>query len=144
VNILVSGNSGLTVASLAALGARRISVGSALSRAAWGGFIRAATAIAEKGSFEGLEEAASFAELNSVFGAGQFPSGWPRNSSNRKSLSRIGCLCRRGLAFHGAVEFDPALCHRLGREVLQVGLISIFNEILPEGVIRNSTGEGIS
>jgi 2-methylisocitrate lyase-like PEP mutase family enzyme len=70
LNVLVSGNSGLTVAGLSGLGVRRISVGSALSRAAWGSFIRAAKAIAEKGSFEGLEGAAPFAELNSVFGAG--------------------------------------------------------------------------
>ncbi|HVO49882.1 MAG TPA: isocitrate lyase/phosphoenolpyruvate mutase family protein [Thermoanaerobaculia bacterium] len=55
---------------LAALGVRRISVGSALARAAWGGFMRAARGIAETGSFEGLEGAASFAELNALFGDG--------------------------------------------------------------------------
>jgi len=69
VNALVMDNSGLTVAGLRQLGVRRISVGSALARAAWGSFIRAARAIAEEGSFEGLEGAASFAELNSVFSA---------------------------------------------------------------------------
>ena len=69
VNALVSANVGLTVEDLAELGVRRISVGSALARAAWGGFIRAATAIAEKGSFEGLEGATSFAELERVFAA---------------------------------------------------------------------------
>jgi 2-methylisocitrate lyase-like PEP mutase family enzyme len=67
VNALVSANLGLNVAELADIGVRRISVGSALARAAWGGFIRAAKAIAEKGSFEGFDGAASFAELNAVF-----------------------------------------------------------------------------
>jgi 2-methylisocitrate lyase-like PEP mutase family enzyme len=51
---------------LAAIGVRRISVGSALSRAAWGGFIRAVEAIAA-GRFDTLGEAASFAQLNEAF-----------------------------------------------------------------------------
>jgi 2-methylisocitrate lyase-like PEP mutase family enzyme len=67
VNIIMSTNAGLTVADLAALGARRISVGSALARAAWGGFIGAARLIAEEGSFAGLERAAAFADLNEFF-----------------------------------------------------------------------------
>lgn len=67
VNALVSGNIGLSLNDIAALGVRRISVGSALARAAWGGFIRASKCLAEKGSFEGFDGAASFAELNKVF-----------------------------------------------------------------------------
>ncbi len=67
VNVLMSGASGLKVADLAEMGVRRISVGSALSRAAWGGFIRAAKEIAESGSFTGFEGAAPFAELNGFF-----------------------------------------------------------------------------
>jgi 2-methylisocitrate lyase-like PEP mutase family enzyme len=67
VNAIVMGDVGLTVADLAATGVRRISVGSALARTAWGAFIRAATAIAERGSFEGLAGAASFGDLNRVF-----------------------------------------------------------------------------
>lgn len=68
VNPIVMANVGLTVEDLRDLGVRRINVGSALARAAWGSFIRAAKAIAEKGSFEGLDGATSFAELNGVFG----------------------------------------------------------------------------
>ena len=67
VNVLVSSNSGLQVSDLAELGVRRISVGSALARAAWGGFIRAATQIAEEGSFAEFDGLVSFEELNSVF-----------------------------------------------------------------------------
>lgn len=67
LNAIVMASIGLTVTDLAEIGVRRISVGSALARVAWGGFIRAARAIAEKGSFEGLEGAAPFAELNTVF-----------------------------------------------------------------------------
>lgn len=67
VNVLMGWNEGLTVADLAALGARRISVGGALARTAWTGFIRAATAIAEKGSFTGFDDAVSYSELNGFF-----------------------------------------------------------------------------
>jgi len=67
VNAIVMGNFGLTVSELADLGVRRISVGSALARAAWGAFIKAAKAIMEKGSFEGFDDAAPFQLLNKVF-----------------------------------------------------------------------------
>jgi methylisocitrate lyase len=53
VNVLVSTDF-TTVADLAALGVRRISVGGALARTAWAGFIAAATEIAEHGTFAGL------------------------------------------------------------------------------------------
>jgi 2-methylisocitrate lyase-like PEP mutase family enzyme len=68
VNLLVGWPSELTVADIAALGVRRISVGGALARAAWGGFQRAAKALAQ-GRFDGFEQAASGAELNALFGA---------------------------------------------------------------------------
>ena len=67
VNILMSTNVGLDVSDLAELGVRRISVGSALARAAWSGFIRAAKAIAAEGRFTGFEGSISFAELNGFF-----------------------------------------------------------------------------
>ncbi len=67
VNVLVGANTGLKVADLAELGVRRISLGSSLARAAWTGFIRAATALATDGSFSGLDGAVPFAELNGFF-----------------------------------------------------------------------------
>ena len=67
VNILVGSNFGLKLADLAGLGVRRVSVGSALARAAWTGFIRAAKGIAEEGSFAGFDGSVSFAELNGFF-----------------------------------------------------------------------------
>jgi 2-methylisocitrate lyase-like PEP mutase family enzyme len=67
VNILMGSNYGLRVSDLAEMGVRRISVGSALARAAWTGFIHAAKAIAEEGSFKGLEGSISFAQLNGLF-----------------------------------------------------------------------------
>jgi 2-methylisocitrate lyase-like PEP mutase family enzyme len=70
VNVLMSTDTGLGVADLAALGVRRISVGSALARVAWGAFLDAAGAIARDGSFAGLREAAPFAELNELFAGG--------------------------------------------------------------------------
>ena len=68
VNILVSGfNSRLSLAQLADLGVRRISVGSGLALAAWGAFVRAAREIAADGCFEALAGGMSFAELNQLF-----------------------------------------------------------------------------
>jgi 2-methylisocitrate lyase-like PEP mutase family enzyme len=57
----------LSVARLAELGVRRISVGSALARAGWGAAMRAAKSLAETGTFDALGGAASFAELNALF-----------------------------------------------------------------------------
>jgi 2-methylisocitrate lyase-like PEP mutase family enzyme len=67
VNVLMSSNTGLRVADLAELGVRRISVGSAPARAAWGSFIRAAKLIAEEGSFAGFDGSIPFSELNDFF-----------------------------------------------------------------------------
>ena len=51
VNVLVSShNCDLSVAQPADLGVRRISVGGALARAAWGGLMRASRRIIENGS----------------------------------------------------------------------------------------------
>jgi 2-methylisocitrate lyase-like PEP mutase family enzyme len=58
---------GLTLERLRDLGVRRISVGSALARVAWGAFMRAASSIAETGTFDGLAGLAPFAELNQIF-----------------------------------------------------------------------------
>ena len=67
VNLLMSSNTGLKVADVAALGVRRISLGSSLARAAWTGFIRAATLMVHDGSFAGLEGMVSYADLNEFF-----------------------------------------------------------------------------
>jgi 2-methylisocitrate lyase-like PEP mutase family enzyme len=56
-----------TVAELAGVGVRRISVGGALARAAWNGFLEAAKEIAEKGTFSALGRAVPFAEINGRF-----------------------------------------------------------------------------
>ena len=66
VNVLVSSDF-TTVPELAALGVRRISVGGALARAAWGGFMGAAKEIAELGTFTTLAKAMPFAEINEKF-----------------------------------------------------------------------------
>ena len=70
VNLLVGAPSELTLQDIAALGVRRISVGGALARTAWGGFMRAASSIAQAGRFDGLAQAASGAELNALFRPG--------------------------------------------------------------------------
>jgi methylisocitrate lyase len=67
VNVLVSGDF-TTVAALADAGARRISVGGALARAAWNGFFRAAREIAEHGTFVELSKGVPSAEMERAFG----------------------------------------------------------------------------
>jgi len=66
VNVLV-GSDFTTVSALAQLGVRRISVGGALARAAWAGFLSAAREIAERGTFAQLGHAVPFAEINGRF-----------------------------------------------------------------------------
>ena len=67
VNLLVGATSEFTLADIAALGVRRVSVGGGLARSAWGGFMRAAKGLAEQGSFDGFAGAASGVELNGLF-----------------------------------------------------------------------------
>ena len=67
VNLLVGSTTDLTMQDISALGVRRVSVGGALARSAWGGFIRAARLIAEQGKFDGFANAASGNELNAFF-----------------------------------------------------------------------------
>ncbi len=68
VNLLIGWAGELTVADAAALGVRRISVGGALARSAWGGFMRTAKLIADQGKFDGFTSAMSGYELNKLFG----------------------------------------------------------------------------
>jgi 2-methylisocitrate lyase-like PEP mutase family enzyme len=67
VNVLV-GSDYTTFAELADAGVRRISVGGALARAAWTGFVGAAREIAEQGTFTKLGRALSGVEINGLFG----------------------------------------------------------------------------
>jgi 2-methylisocitrate lyase-like PEP mutase family enzyme len=66
VNLLVGFPSELTLRDIEALGARRVSVGGALARTAWGGFMRAARMIATDGKFDGFAGAAAGAELDAL------------------------------------------------------------------------------
>jgi methylisocitrate lyase len=66
VNVLM-GSEFATVSELTDLGVRRISVGGALARAAWTGFLEAAREIAQEGRFSRLGKAVPFAEINGAF-----------------------------------------------------------------------------
>jgi 2-methylisocitrate lyase-like PEP mutase family enzyme len=66
-NILIGGPSGLTMKDAAELGARRVSVGGAFARAAWGGFIRSAKELIDCGTFDELANAASYDGLQKLF-----------------------------------------------------------------------------
>jgi 2-methylisocitrate lyase-like PEP mutase family enzyme len=67
VNLLMGWPGDLTLQQIAALGVRRVSVGGALARSAWGGFIRAAKLIMEQGRFDGFADAASGMDLDAFF-----------------------------------------------------------------------------
>jgi 2-methylisocitrate lyase-like PEP mutase family enzyme len=58
-----------SVAELAAAGVKRISVGSALCRAAYGALFRAAREIRERGTFEWANDAVPFAEIDALMPA---------------------------------------------------------------------------
>ncbi len=65
VNVLAGPS--LTVADLAALGVRRVSVGSALARAALTGFLAAAREMRGRGTFSYAQSAVSYRDVNALF-----------------------------------------------------------------------------
>jgi 2-methylisocitrate lyase-like PEP mutase family enzyme len=68
VNVLMGlGGVTLSVADLCECGVKRISVGSSLARAAWGGFYRAAREIHTSGTFSYAQDALPFDQLNTLF-----------------------------------------------------------------------------
>jgi len=66
VNVLAGNLGGLTLADLAGLGVRRVSVGGGLARSAWAGVMRVGKDLAA-GRFDALDDAASGAALNAFF-----------------------------------------------------------------------------
>jgi 2-methylisocitrate lyase-like PEP mutase family enzyme len=67
VNLLIGSVSDLSMTEIAGLGVRRVSVGGALARSAWGAFMRAAQLIARDGRFDGFKDAASGTAINELF-----------------------------------------------------------------------------
>ena len=67
VNVLARGPETPPVAELAALGVRRVSLGSQLHLVAWGALDRAARAMAEDGDFGGLAGALPFTDVDRLF-----------------------------------------------------------------------------
>ena len=66
MGLVGANNTSLTVAELAALGVRRVSLGSALSRTALGAFLRGAREVKDHGSFTFAREALPYAEANDL------------------------------------------------------------------------------
>jgi 2-methylisocitrate lyase-like PEP mutase family enzyme len=62
---------GITAAQLAAAGAKRISVGGALSRLALAAFVKAGRAMKDDGSFAWMGDMMAFADVRRMLGAGQ-------------------------------------------------------------------------
>ncbi|HYR06761.1 MAG TPA: isocitrate lyase/phosphoenolpyruvate mutase family protein, partial [Longimicrobium sp.] len=71
VNVVMGLKGGtLSVDELAELGVKRISLGSALSRAALGAFMRAAREIREHGTFQFADDAIPYAQVNALMSGG--------------------------------------------------------------------------
>jgi len=68
VNVLALGKTPFSAAELAAAGVKRISIGSGLSRAALGAFLRAVREMKEHGTFTYLGDAVPFPEINGMMG----------------------------------------------------------------------------
>ncbi|MEU9006512.1 isocitrate lyase/phosphoenolpyruvate mutase family protein [Streptomyces sp. NPDC048551] len=78
VNVLMTGALKLSVADLGDLGVRRVSTGSALSRAALGALVRAAREITESGTFDFGLDALPYADANELLApAAPAPSAPP-------------------------------------------------------------------
>lgn len=71
VNVLMGrAGQGIDLATLAAIGVKRVSVGSALARVALGAFLRAARELREHGTFGFGAGAVPYADINAMFDAG--------------------------------------------------------------------------
>ena len=67
VNLLMPANLGFTVADVAGMGVRRISVGGTLARVAWGAVIRSAKQMLDEGKFDDFATAAPHPDLMTFF-----------------------------------------------------------------------------
>ncbi|WP_411851114.1 oxaloacetate decarboxylase [Stenotrophomonas sp. LGBM10] len=67
VNLLVGSALPFTLQDIAGMGVRRVSVGGAMARTAWGGMMRASQLLKDEGRFDGFADAASGAALNQLF-----------------------------------------------------------------------------
>jgi 2-methylisocitrate lyase-like PEP mutase family enzyme len=67
VNVLVSGATEMSVADYASMGVRRLSVGGGLAVVGWDAVARAATRLADEGSFDGFLQGRPAVHLNALF-----------------------------------------------------------------------------
>ena len=70
VNVIAVTGMALNLAELSAMGVRRVSVGSALSRVALGAFLNAAKEMKESGTFGFADQTVGYGELNAMFATG--------------------------------------------------------------------------
>jgi 2-methylisocitrate lyase-like PEP mutase family enzyme len=90
VNVVMGlGGVQMSLAVLSEIGVRRVSVGSALSRAALGAFLRAAREMREDGTFAFADEAVSYREINAMFKSGG--TGSPAKAGTR--AARLPRIC---------------------------------------------------
>jgi 2-methylisocitrate lyase-like PEP mutase family enzyme len=74
VNVLMGSPGGAGLTALSQLGVRRVSLGGALSRAAWGGFMSAAQALIRQGNLDGLAPMPTHDDLDALFQPHEAPA----------------------------------------------------------------------
>jgi 2-methylisocitrate lyase-like PEP mutase family enzyme len=79
LNVLMGfqGDNNISLAELAAMGVRRVSIGASLARAAYGALMRAAKEMADSGTFAFADSAVSPKEINGIFS--EFEAGRGQN-----------------------------------------------------------------
>ena len=110
--MLASSDVRSSLAELAALGVRRVSVGSALARVAWTAFLRAAEAPLRDGRLDAFAALTPYAELEAFFrgspGASrEAPERWPR--ANHADRANGTGPASRALGRRAAVGIAPAV-----------------------------------
>ena len=95
VNLLIGWASDMTVADIAALGVRRISVGGALARSAWGGFMRTADVDRQRRDIRRLRRRGvgrrPERDVPHVLGSPRPLRGVPQGTANTADVGAVSC-----------------------------------------------------
>jgi 2-methylisocitrate lyase-like PEP mutase family enzyme len=111
LNVLVSAPApGLSLKSLADLGVRRVSLGSALARVAWGAFLAAADSLIEAKTFDALAGAAPLV-VGDTLRSRALGSPLVQSMANAAAVPRTARRARRGVTLFAAAK-SPCLPSR--------------------------------
>ena len=127
---MLVGSDFATVAELTEVGVRRISVGGALARAAWTGFLQAAKEIAEHGTFSGLSRRRSVCRDQPVLRPGE-RSMTARELATEATTGNVGAGPRSrgdlliGFSFSLWPDSSPGRCNELIAKSMRADLARV-------------------